>query len=195
MTDVHVRMDGSQGILHLDGAASVAEVRRRAERMVRRLTGRSRQADHVLTHDNGAQLVIWTGHRRYNGPKLHTMPHLRPIRFWSGVFGPDRPDPDLQFSPQHRMLLKGRAAQALFSVDAVLAAAKDLVNDLTVTIDCAVQEGTSVHVLLERHNVFWADGLESESFHRANAALDKVDPLQREDLLDQLPKLMRNPHS
>ena len=42
LAGVHVRMDGSQGILHLDGAASVAEVCRRAARMVRRLIGRLR---------------------------------------------------------------------------------------------------------------------------------------------------------
>ena len=115
------------------------------------------------------------------------MPHLRSIRFGSGAFGPDRPDPDLLVSPQHWMLLKGRAAEALFSVDAVLAAAKDLVNDLTVTIDCAVQEGTSVYVLLEGHNVFWADSFESESFHRANAALQPVETVLREGLLGPAP--------
>ena len=91
------------------------------------------QGDLVLTRDNGAQAVLWTGHRRISGARLHALPHLRPIRFRSGALGPDRPDPDLLVSPQHRMLLKGRAAQALFSTDEVLVAAEDLVNDLTIT--------------------------------------------------------------
>ena len=121
------------------------------------------------------------------------MPHLRPIRFWSAAFGPDRPEPDLLVKPQHRMLLRGRAAQALFKVDAILVAAADLVNDLTVTIDPAVKEVTYVHVLRERHNVIWADGLESESFRPANVALDQVDTVLREGLLDLFPPAYAEP--
>lgn len=159
-----------------------------------RLIEELRQGDRVLTRDNGAQPVIWTGRRRMTGARLYAMPHLRPIRFRSGAFGPGRPEPDLLVSPQHRMLLKGRAAQALFNVDEVLVAAEDLVNDLTVTIDRAVREVTYVHVLLEAHNVIWANGLETESFHPANAALDQVDPVQRDELLGLYPQLMLNPH-
>lgn len=153
-----------------------------------------RQGDLVLTRDNGPQPVLWTGHRRISGARLYTMPHLRPIRFRAGALGPDRPDPDLLVSPQHRILLKGRAARALFNSDEVLVKAEDLVNDVTITIDRVLKEVTYVHALLERYNVIWANGLETESFHPANAALELVDPAQRAGLLHQFPQLLHNPH-
>lgn len=151
------------------------------------------QGDLVLTRDNGAQAILWTGFRRMTGARLYAMPHLRPIRLRAGALGPSRPDPDLLVSPQHRMLVRGRAAQALFNVDEVLVAAEDLVNDQTITVERGLREVTYVHVLLDRHNVIWANGLETESFHPAHAALDQLDPAQREGLFGLFPGLDRNP--
>jgi hypothetical protein len=109
--------------------------------------------------------------------------------------GIGRPDEDLLVSPQHRMLLKGRAAQALFNTPEVLVAAEDLLNDQTVIVDHTLREVTYVHILLQRHNVIWANGLESESFHPSNTALDTVDPGQLGALLQLLPGADANPHS
>ena len=52
-----------------------------------------------------------------------------------------------------------------------------------------------MHILLERHNIVFANGLETESFHPSNTALDTVDPVQRADLLRLLPEIALNPHS
>lgn len=159
-----------------------------------RLIEHLREGDLVLTRDNGAQPVLWQGQRRMTGARLHAMPHLRPIRFRAGALGPDRPDPDLLVSPQHRMLLAGPAARALFITDEVLVAAEDLINDQTITVDRVLREVTYIHVLLDRHNVIWANGMATESFHPANAALDALDPVQREGLLGLFPQLLDNPH-
>ena len=151
--------------------------------------------DLIQTRDDGPQPIIWTGHRRMTGARLYAMPHLRPIRFRSGALGVGRPDQDLIVSPQHRMLVRGAAAQALFNADEVLVAAEDLLNDHSITIDHVLREVTYVHILLERHSVVWANGLETESFHPANTALDMVEPTQRESLLSILPGLDADPHS
>ena len=153
------------------------------------------QGDRVLTRDNGAQQVLWSGHRRMTGARLHAMPHLRPIRFRRDAMGLDRPDLDLLVSPQHRMLVKGAAAQALFNTPEVLVAAEDLVNDHSITVDHSMREVTYIHVLLGQHNVIWANGLETESFHPANAALDSIEAGQRDGLLQMLPNLAGNPQS
>ena len=152
-----------------------------------------RPGDIIQTKDNGAQAVLWTGHRRMTGARLYAMPHLRPIRFRSGALGIDRPDEDLLVSPQHRMLVKGAAAQSLFHADEVLVAAEDLLNDDSISIDRSLREVTYVHVLLERHQIVWANGLETESFHPSNTALETVDPSQRAGLLDILPSLADDP--
>ena len=160
-------------------------------RMIRDL----QPGDMIETRDNGPQEVLWCGHRRMTGARLHAMPHLRPIRFKAGALGIGRPDEDLLVSPQHRMLLKGPAAQALFNTPEVLVAAEDLLNDQTVIVDHTLREVTYVHILLQRHNVIWANGLESESFHPSNTALDTVDPAQLGALLQLLPGADANPHS
>ncbi len=151
--------------------------------------------ERILTRDNGPQEVMWRGHRRMSGARLYAMPHLRPIRLRLGALGVDRPDQDLLVSPQHRMMVRGASAQALFNTAEVLVAAEDLVNDSTITVDHALREVTYVHILLERHNIVYANGLETESFHPSNTALDMVDPLQREGLLGLLPEIALNPHS
>ena len=151
--------------------------------------------DSIQTKDNGAEQVLWTGHRRMTGARLYAMPHLRPIRFRSGALGIDRPDGDLLVSPQHRMLVKGAAAQSLFHAHEVLVAAEDLLNESTICVDRTLREVTYVHVLMERHQIVWANGLETESFHPSNSALDMVDPGQREGLLNILPRLALDPYA
>ena len=160
-------------------------------RMIRDL----RPSDMVETRDNGPQEVLWCGHRRMTGARLYAMPHLRPIRFKAGALGIGRPDEDLLVSPQHRMLLKGPAAQALFHTPEVLVAAEDLLNNQTVIVDHTLREVTYVHILLQRHNVIWANGLDSESFHPSNTALETVDPGQLGHLLQLFPGVEANPHS
>ncbi len=149
----------------------------------------------VLTRDNGAQAVLWTGQRLFSATRLYLMPHLRPIRLLSHALGRGRPDPALLVSPQHRMLVRGRAAQALFNVDEVLVKAEDMVNDRTITVDHRRRDVTYVHILLERHSVIWANGLESESFHPTHAAQGSIDPAQHAGLRAVLPSLDRNPHA
>jgi len=154
-----------------------------------------RPGDCIQTKDNGAQQVMWSGHRRMTGARLYAMPHLRPIRFRAGALGIGRPDRDLLVSPQHRMLVRGAAAQALFNTAEVLVAAEDLLSDQSITVDYGLREVTYVHVLLERHNIVWANGLETESFHPSNTALETIDPAQRDSLLALLPGVAHNPDS
>lgn len=151
--------------------------------------------DRLQTKDNGVQPVLWCGHRRMTGARLYAMPHLRPIRIRSEAFGWGRPEGDLLVSPQHRMLVRGAAAQALFNTPEVLMKAEDLLNDRSITVDRSLREVTYVHVLLDRHQIVWANGLETESFHPSNAALDTVDGAQREALLAALPGIDTHPQS
>ena len=154
-----------------------------------------RPGDRVLTKDDGPQEVLWMGHRRMSGARLYAMPHLRPIRFRAGALGLDLPEPDLIVSPAHRMLVKGAAAQALFGTAEVLVRAEDLVNDASIMVDHALREVTYVHILLERHNVVFANGIETESFHPSNTALEMIDTEQRADLLRVVPGVARTPEA
>ncbi|MEL6690831.1 MAG: Hint domain-containing protein [Pseudomonadota bacterium] len=139
--------------------------------------------DLVQTKDNGLQQVLWTGSRRITGARLHVMPELAPIRMVESALGAGRPDDELLVSPEHRMLLQGAPARDLFNCDEVLVSARDLVNGDTIWIDRMVREVTYVHVLFERHEIVFANGLETESFHPAQAALDAQQMAEVEGLL------------
>ncbi len=148
--------------------------------------------DRIDTKDNGPQEILWTGHRRMSGARLHAMPHLRPVRFRAGAMGIGQPDKDLIVSPHHRMLVRSPAARAMFSVDEVLVAAGHLLNGASITVDRASREVTYIHVLLEHHNVIWANGLETESFHPAHMDLPSLAPAQHRALLQVLPDLAKS---
>jgi hypothetical protein len=154
-----------------------------------------RAGDMIQTRDNGAQPVMWTGHRRMSGARLYAMPHLRPVRFRAGALGAGRPEDDLLVSPQHRMLIRGAAARALFNASEVLVAAEDLLNDHSIMVDQTQREVTYIHLLLETHNIIFANGMETESFHPANTALETIDAAQRDGLFALLPGLSDDPRA
>ncbi|MDZ4094687.1 MAG: Hint domain-containing protein [Paracoccaceae bacterium] len=111
--------------------------------------------DLVLTHDDGPQPLRWIGHRRVAATGAYA-----PIRIRAGTFGAHR---TLLLSPQHRVLIRDCLAELLFGEAEVLVSAKDLVNDRSVT----VQQGGMVdyvHLLFDRHQVVFSEGLATESF-------------------------------
>lgn len=152
-----------------------------------------RPGDRVSTRDDGGQEILWVGQRRMSGARLHALPHLRPVRIRAGAFGIGEPDGDLLVSPQHRMLIRGRAALALFNEPEVLVRACDLVNDTSVRIEAPMAQVTYIHLLFDRHQVIQANGLATESFHPASTALDMIAEDQRAGLLDLLPGIVEEP--
>ncbi len=154
-----------------------------------------REGDMIQTKDSGAQALQWTGRRRMSGARLFAMPQLRPVRINAGALQGLRPDADLLVSPEHRLLIKGAAARSLFNTDEVLVAAKDLINGSTITVDARLREVTYVHILLERHQIVWANGVETESFHPASAELSTLSETDRARLLADYPELEFDPHT
>ncbi|WP_425071537.1 Hint domain-containing protein [Sagittula sp. S175] len=160
-----------------------------------RLVEELREGDRVQTKDSGAQEIQWIGSRRMTGARLFAMPRLRPIRIRPGAFGIGEPDEEILVSPEHRMVVKGVVARALFNTPEVLVAARDLVNGSSVRLDTSVREVTYVHLLLPRHEVLYANGVETESFHPANTALSTISESDRARLLLRLPTVAENPHT
>ncbi|NRA98313.1 MAG: Hint domain-containing protein [Rhodobacteraceae bacterium] len=152
-----------------------------------------REGDKVLTKDDGPQEILWMGSRRMSGARLYAMPELRPIRFKAGALDQDRPEDDLLVSPRHKVLLKGQLATALFGTPEVFVAAQDLINDRTIMVDHSVKSLTYVHLMLPRHQVVWANGVETESFHPASTALETIQPDQRARLAEIMPEIEADP--
>jgi hypothetical protein len=154
-----------------------------------------RPGDYLDTKDNGPQMILWTGRRHMTGARLFATPQLRPIRVRAGALGGERHLGDLVVSPGHRLLIQGREPATLFSAPEVLVAARDLVDGQGVAVDTSLREITYIHLMTERHEVLWANGMESETFHPAYTALDLVDPYERAALLALMPELQADPHS
>lgn len=145
--------------------------------------------DWVRTKDNGAQQIVWRGHRRMSGARLYAMPELRPVRIRAGALGDRRPDGDLLVSPQHRVMVRGDMARVLFNEPEVLVAAEHLLNDASITTEFNVDHAIYHHLMFPRHEILWANGVECESFHPAHTTLATLDEGQREQLLNVFPRL------
>lgn len=151
--------------------------------------------DRIQTKDCGYDEVLWIGQRRLSGARLFAMPHLAPVRLMEGALDRGVPDSGLLVSPDHRVVLRGPKARELFNTDEVLAAARDLVNDRTILFERGLREVTYFHMLLSRHQIVFANGVETESFHPASTALLTMSDGDRNRLFEQMPGIAADPMS
>ncbi|MFB9148781.1 Hint domain-containing protein [Roseovarius ramblicola] len=192
---VHHALDGLQGTSPASGGVICFTPGTRIEtpdgpRLVEEL----REGDRVQTRDSGAQEIRWTGSRRMTGARLFAMPRLRPVRLRAGALGSDLPDATLVVSPEHRVLVRGEVARSLFNTPEVLVMARDLINNDSISVDLAAREVTYIHLLLPGHEIIRANGVETESFHPASAALSTLTEADRARLLALDPDLGHEPH-
>ena len=136
--------------------------------------------DLVLTMDHGYQPIRWIG-----SSKRPATGDMAPILIRKGALGNDR---DLRVSPQHRMLLQGWQAELLFGEHEVLATAKSLVNDHSI-IRVEGGEVEYFHMLFDTHEIVYAEGAPSESFHPGEQGWKGLDQATRDEILSLFPEL------
>ena len=148
--------------------------------------------DKVQTMDNGVSEILWLGTKSVSGARLRAMPDLLPIRLRAGSLDKDVPDPGLLVSPDHRIVLKGSRASELFGSEEVLVCARDLVNDHSIIRDHSVSTVEYIHMMLPQHEIVFANGVATESFHPANASFAAMSEVEVEQLRFSLPSLDGN---
>jgi Hint domain-containing protein len=148
--------------------------------------------DLVITADNGLQAIRWIGRKRITGARLMAFPKLRPIRIRKDAFGPGMPSRDMHVSPQHRMLIDSNRTILDHGEHEVLAPAKGLINDYSITVDYKVKYTDYIHILFDRHEIIFANNTPTESFHPGHMALSAIDTLPREELLEIFPELEKD---
>lgn len=153
------------------------------------------EGDKITTKDNGTASILWVGRRRVSGARLMAMPDLRPVRLRAGALDRDVPDTGLLVSPDHRIVLRGPRARALFNAEEVLVTASDLMDDRQILRDHTVREVTYIHLMLEQHEIVFANGVATETFHPASAALATMQRDDQDKLFRQMPQLRGDPHS
>ncbi len=137
--------------------------------------------DLVVTRDHGLQPIRWIGRRT-----VPAIGHFAPVRIRPGVVtGLER---DLLVSPQHRMLFRGYRAELLFGESEVLMAATHLVDGHSVT----VEEGglvTYIHLMFDQHEIIYAEGAATESFHAGDVGLGALTDAGRDEVFALFPDL------
>ena len=136
--------------------------------------------DLVDTRDDGPQPVRWIGSRA-----VEATGDFAPIHIRTGTFGSHR---DLMLSPQHKVLVRDSLAELLFGEGEVLVAAKDLINDRSVTRRPG-GEVTYVHLMFDRHQVIFSEGLETESFLPGPQTTDVLEQPAVDEICALFPEL------
>ncbi|SEL03867.1 Ca2+-binding protein, RTX toxin-related [Roseovarius nanhaiticus] len=146
-----------------------------------------RAGDMVVTRDHGPQPIRWIGRRTVPG-----VGKFAPISVAAHVL--DGATRGLLVSPQHRLLFTGYKAELLFGHDEVLVAAKHLVDgrDVIAAPQAAV---TYIHMMLDCHEVIYANGAATESFHAADAGISAISDKSREEMFSIFPELRANPNA
>ncbi|WP_458789577.1 Hint domain-containing protein [Yoonia sp. MH D7] len=147
------------------------------------------EGDFVQTADNGRAEVLWLGGRNVSGARMRAIPSLMPVRLRPGALDRDVPDAGLLVSPDHRIVLRGPQARALYNCDEVLVTARDLINDHSIIRDHSLRNVRYIHMMLPQHEVVFANGVATESFHPAAAELSAMDEIEEGRLYDRLPEL------
>ena len=148
-----------------------------------------RAGDLVVTVDHGAQPVRWIGCFRLDPAQLAAAPKLRPVRIAAGMLGRGLPLRDLVVSPQHRILVQSPIARRLAGTEEVLVAAHLLAGLPGIGLDTRGQSVEYWHLLLDRHEVIFAEGAPSESLHLGSEAEKTFNAETRAEILRLLPAL------
>jgi hypothetical protein len=145
--------------------------------------------DLIQTVDDGLQPVRWIGKRKLGEMVLDAYPKLRPIRICAGALGQGLPEEPVWVSPQHRVLVRGKVAEKMFGESEVLVAAKQLVLLDGIDIDFDVDEITYVHILLDEHQIVFAEGAEMESLYTGPQTLEMLTDEQYEEVVALFPEV------
>lgn len=136
--------------------------------------------DLVDTIDDGPQPIRWIGRKTVAGHD-----RLAPILIEENYLGKHK---ELLLSPQHRVMIKDTYAELMFGDPEVLVAAKDLVNGHSVRVlECESVE--YVHILFDRHQVVFSEGLATESFLPGPQMSSSLDNQVLEEICSIFPEL------
>ena len=144
--------------------------------------------DLVRTLDNGLQPLRWIGRRHLTAAELDRNHKLRPIRL-RGVAVRAEAARDLIVSPQHRVLVSSRIAERMTGHAQVLVPAVKLLSMPGVETATDMAEVTYVHLLFDRHEIIFANGVAAESLYLGAEARQSLGSDSWQEVLTLFPEL------
>ncbi|MFN2306120.1 MAG: Hint domain-containing protein [Paracoccaceae bacterium] len=146
--------------------------------------------DLVTTMDSGDQPIRMIHKRTFSGLALRSRRKLWPVCIQAGAMGFGLPSRPLWVSQQHRMLYRHIRVPLMFGEDAVFVRAKSLAASLEeVYVDSSLDTVTYYHLVFDHHEVIFAEGTPTESFHPGPEGIAALDPDARAELFAIFPEL------
>ncbi|WP_051201522.1 Hint domain-containing protein [Paracoccus aminophilus] len=143
----------------------------------------------VLTQDNGFQELIMATSRIVESNELERNEKLYPVRITAGALGSALPTRDLLVSRQHRMAIKSIIVQRMFGSETALVAAIRLTELPGIYVDDTVDHVEYFHLILQKHEVIFAEGTPTESFLLNLETQKTLSKAQREEFATLFPEI------
>lgn len=140
------------------------------------------EGDLVLTADHGPQPL-----RRILSKRVAAEGALAPVCITAGTLGNTA---DLLVSPHHRMVVTGWQAELLTGESEVLVAAGDLAAGSDRIYRRPMDSVTYVHLLFDRHEIIFAEGAATESYHPLSLDAEDRAPGTQAELRALFPDLV-----
>jgi hypothetical protein len=147
-----------------------------------------RVGDMLITEDHGARPIRWVGDSTVRWSR-----NMRPVRIRAGALGHGLPRRDLRVSQQHRLLIDSPIVQRMTEDREVLIAAKKLVGLPGIELEEGRGTVRYLHVLMDAHEVIFAEGAPTESLMPGPQAMKMMDDEARAELQAIFPDLLDTP--
>ena len=141
------------------------------------------EGDQVITSEDKLEEIKWVCSEYMSQDAVEIDPELAPIIISKDSLGPGLPEFDLRVSPQHRILISNWRAEFYFGEREVLVPAKALVNGTTIRRE-VVGDFSYCHLMTGRHEIIFANGIKTESFHAGEMSKIALTSLARESLFE-----------
>lgn len=130
--------------------------------------------DEIVTSDHGAREITWVFAKTWTATEVAQAPNLAAVYIHKGALGPGLPSHDLRLSQQHRVLVQGAIARRMFGEAEVLIPAKALLPLPGVHLDSSRKPVTYYHIMLQNHEIVFANGIPAESLYLGQQALKSI---------------------
>ena len=150
-----------------------------------------RVGDLIATRDCGPMSIRWIGQRRLSFPDAPE--RQKPIEFKPGSLGKRVPKRRLMVSPQHCLLGRSFDEFPQKTGSGVLVKAKDLLDRRGVRRMKGCRRVTYFSILLDSHQIIYAEGAAVESFFPGAYSLGILSTAERSELYSLFPRLMVDP--
>ncbi|MEM9899185.1 MAG: Hint domain-containing protein, partial [Pseudomonadota bacterium] len=148
-------------------------------------------SDHkLLTQSGEYEKILVVLNRHVSSKELAQNEKLLPVKITKSSLAPGLPQRDLWVSRQHRFFVSSPICKRMFGQSDALVSAIQLVQLPGVFIDYDVDDVSYYHILLQKHEIVFAEGTPTESLFLGEYTLQSLSDAAREEVYTLFPDLV-----